>query len=49
MTSVALLIAPEMVELNKQLSSKSVVDLIDESLEEDKDRVINPVSKFAPV
>lgn len=48
MSDVAVLIAPEMIELNKKLGAKSIDQLIDESSSK-KDRIINPVSKFAPV
>ena len=48
MSDVAMLIAPDMMELNEELGTKSINQLIDESSSK-KDRIINPVSKFAPV
>ena len=44
MTSVATLVAPDMFEINKQLNSKSIMELIDQSTK--KDRIMNPLSKF---
>ena len=44
MTSVASLVAPDMLEINEQLNSKSIMELIDQSAQ--KDRIMNPLSKF---
>ena len=44
MTSVASLVAPDMLEINEQLNSKSIMELIDHSAT--KDRIMNPLSKF---